>query len=94
MDNNTAVTKVDKKKFYGWITEAYKRNGEMTAYECACALHHKGYIPFAHRQATHPRITELVYKGVLVEVGKKIDPNTKKHVTIYSLAGTEVKNAI
>lgn len=87
------VTKVNKKKFYSWIKKAYSTFPEMTAYECSYLLWKWGYIPFPHRQATHPRITELVHMGILCEAGKKIDANTRKKVTIYKLA-KEVQDAV
>ena len=89
----TKVTPVDKRKFYGWIKKAYSKETEMTAYECSYLLWKWGYIPFPHRQATHPRITELVRMGVLCTVGKKFDTHTKKKVTVYKLVKEE-KDAV
>ena len=88
MDKEFEV-KVDKQKFYSWIIEAYSDMAQMTARECSEYLYKAGKIPLPIRQATAPRITELVDREVLEVVGKKIDIQSKKRVSIYSLLVTE-----
>lgn len=78
-------TPVLKKEMYAWILGTLRREGDCTAYEVAVHMKNNGYIPMAHRQATQPRLTELRHDGIVEVVGKKLDPHTKKQVSVYHL---------
>ncbi len=51
----------------------------LTARELATELH------FVERNSTAPRLTNLVKKGEVIQVGKKYDKITKRLVTVYKL---------
>lgn len=54
-------------------------NNGLTARELATILH------FVERNSTAPRLTNLVKKGEVIQVGKKYDKLTKRLVTVYKL---------
>ena len=56
---------------------------ELTAREIAVVLWRNGYIPLAIRQATAPRLTELLHQGRVEVVGSKIDEVSNKTVSVY-----------
>lgn len=80
-----ANEKVDKHKRYQQIIECLKESPEMTAKEIAVKMMEKGYIPFAERNFSAPRLTELSAQGVVEPVGKKKCEYTGQTVTVYSL---------
>lgn len=51
----------------------------LTARELATELH------FVERNSTAPRLTNLVKKGEVIQVGKRYDKITKRLVTVYKL---------
>lgn len=51
----------------------------LTARELANKLH------FVERNSTAPRLTNLVKKGEVIQVGKRYDKITKRLVTVYKL---------
>lgn len=77
-----AEKQVNKQKRYREILECLGNN-EMTAKEISNEMYLKGYIPTNERNFTSPRITELLIKGVLEEVGSKKCSWTGKTVTIF-----------
>lgn len=56
-----------------------------TASELAGELFAENLVPTPERNAVHPRLNELVKKGVLEVIGKKKDENTGRKVAIYKL---------
>ena len=76
------VTEVNRENMYKWILEVLG-DSEMTAREIAIVLHNRCLIPLPIRQATAPRLTELVRKGKVEVVGIKVDEESKKTVGIY-----------
>lgn len=78
------ITPVNRENMYKWILEVLAGK-KLTAYEVATELHRKGYIPLPIRQATAPRLTELERENKVVVVGKKVDENTHKTVSIYEV---------
>ena len=57
----------------------------MTAREIAEEMYKRHYIPYPVRQATAPRLTELVAAGVVEVTGKKLDEQTDRKVAVYRL---------
>ena len=57
--------------------------GEATANELAMHLTNSNVLPFFNRNFVHPRLTEMVDKKLIVEVGKKIDPISGRKCMIY-----------
>ena len=78
------ITPVNRENMYKWILEVLAGK-KLTAYEVAAELYKKGYIPLATRQATAPRLTELEQTNKVAVVGKKVDENTHKIVSIYEV---------
>lgn len=79
--------KVDRKRLYDLIIHTLRCNTKngLTAREIAVILYNQGYIKSNDRQATQPRLTELVDKGIVEVVGKKIDEISLKNVAVYSI---------
>lgn len=59
--------------------------GEATANELAMHLANSNVLPFFNRNFVHPRLTEMVNKQLIVEVGKKIDPISGRKCMIYKV---------
>lgn len=76
---------VDKQKRYRQITECLRQNGPMTAKEIAVQLWREGKIPFAERNFTAPRLTELSQNGIVEPIGKTKCRYTGKTVAVYGL---------
>lgn len=78
--------KLNKKRLYELILQTLRDvpNG-LTAREVAIILYNQGHLISNERQATAPRMTELVDKGEIVVIGKREDVVTGKNVAIYSL---------
>ena len=77
---------VDVSKRYRQIVEIledFKR--PMSAKEIAIEMYKRGYIPTPERNFSHPRINELLEKGVLDKYGKGTCKYTHKKVTFYTL---------
>lgn len=83
-----AETKVNRENMCRWIIDALGTQ-QMTAREIAVVLHQKGYIPLPIRQATAPRLTELMESRKVEVVGSKLDEESKKTVSIYKVVHTE-----
>lgn len=89
---------VNRANMYKWILSVLKGEmdipfgwdcKELTAREIAVVLYRNGYIPLAIRQATAPRLTELVHKGMVEVAGSKLDETSKKIVSIYRVVTNE-----
>jgi hypothetical protein len=61
-----------------------KQYGEgVTAKELAVAMRKEGLVPSPERNSVHPRLRELVTKGLVKVVGKKTCQYTDRTVSIY-----------
>jgi hypothetical protein len=61
-----------------------KQFGEgATAKELAVAMRREGLVPSPERNSVHPRLRELVTKGLVKVVGKKTCQFTDRTVSIY-----------
>lgn len=76
---------VDRQKRYAQIIECLREKPQQTAKEIASMMVGKGYIPYADRNFTAPRLTELSYAGKVEAVGKKKCKWTGKMVSVYEL---------
>lgn len=63
--------------------EALKTLGKATAREVSEYMVKKGYSNVNERNIAHPRLNELKKAGYVKVVGKKLDPLTKKKVSVY-----------
>lgn len=78
--------KIDKKRLYDLIISTLIDFKEgLTARELAVVLYSKGLIISNERQATHPRLTELVDAKKIIVVGKKFDEISQRNVAVYAL---------
>lgn len=79
--------KINKETMYNLIVNTLKeyKNSGLTAREIAIELYNKGLVKSNDRQATAPRLTELVDKGIVVVIGKKMDEFTQRNVAVYTL---------
>lgn len=84
-NRNLANESVDKQLRYMQILGVLDGGKEMTAKEIAVEMNKRGYIPTDERNFTSPRITELLYKGILDVAGKKKCQYTGKTVTIFKV---------
>lgn len=76
----------NKQRLYQLITSVLREHLEgMTAREIAVKLYNQGFLLSNERQATAPRLTEMVDKGLVVVVGKKKDIVTQKQVAVYAI---------
>lgn len=82
--------KVDKNRMYGLILSTLKEHEQngLTARELAVILYNQGHIKSNERQATAPRLTELVDAGSIMVIGKRQDAISLKNVAVYSIAGS------
>ena len=76
--------KVDKTLRYSQILECLDGK-EMTAKEIAVEMKNRGYIPSDERNFVSPRITELMYKGIVEPTEKKKCSYTGKTVSVYRI---------
>lgn len=79
--------KLDRQTMYNLILNTlklYEKDG-LTARELAVKLYNQGFIKSNERQATAPRLTELVDEGILVVIGKRVDEISGKNVAVYTL---------
>ena len=79
---------VDKQARYKQIIECLTEQPEQTAKEIAVMMQEKGYVPTSERNFTAPRISELMKKGKVEPIGKKICRWTGKKVSVYALRGS------
>ena len=63
--------------------EALDALGEATAREVSEYMVEKGYTDVNERNIAHPRLNELKKDGEVEVVGKKLDPLTRKMVSVY-----------
>lgn len=79
---------VDKRRMYDLIISTLQKHNDkgLTARETSIILYNQGMIISNERQATQPRFTELVDKGVVKVIGKRKDMVTNRNVAVYSLS--------
>lgn len=82
-----SYNQLDKQTMYDLILNTLKEHKEegLTAREIAIKLYDKGLIRSNERQATQPRLTELVDNNVLIVIGKRMDEITHRNVAIYTI---------
>ena len=76
---------VDKEKRYTQIINELKGGKQLTAKQIAVILCNKGLIPTSERNYVSPRITELMQKGIVEQVGKQVCKYTGKKVAVLCL---------
>lgn len=76
---------VNREKRYAQILNIL-RGKTMTAKEVAVEMNQRGYVPTSERNFAAPRLTELMNKGMVQVVGKKVCEYTNKKVAQYQLA--------
>lgn len=77
---------VDKKIRYQQIIEILTDASEpLSAKEIAVEMHKKHYVPTSERNFSSPRLTELLKKGIVDCVGKKVCEYTHKTVGVFEL---------
>ena len=79
--------KLNPSGLYGLILSVLREHKSegLTAREIAVSLYNKNLIKDNSRQAIAPRMTELVDKGIVTVVGKKLDGVSGKMVAAYAL---------
>ena len=87
-----SLSKINRQRLHSSILSVLKQNKKenpttagLTAREVAVILYNKGLLINNERQATAPRLTELVDKGKVVVVGKKKDYITNVSVAVYTI---------
>lgn len=89
------ITKATRKESYKQLDSATVRGNIITIFqECqrpmsaadvATEMYKRRLIPYPVRQATAPRITELVQNGRLEPCGKAYDSHTERNVAVFRL---------
>ena len=77
--------KVDRQKRYSQIIEILQEGKQMTAKEIAVEMYNRGYVPTNERNFSSPRLTELMQKGIVEQVGKHVCKYTGKKVAVFCL---------
>lgn len=81
-----AELKVNKKIRYQQIIEILSESTEpMTAKELSVEMKNRGYSKTDERNVAAPRITELLKKGILENVGTKVCEYSGTTVGVFSL---------
>ena len=79
-----SLESVDREKMKIRVLECLQGK-KLTARELAMVMTAKGYIPYAERNFTAPRLTELCHEGMVEPIGKKKCKYTGKMVTVYEV---------
>ena len=82
-----SLEKLDKNGLYSLILSTLHDNKEngLTAREVAVILYNQGLLRSNERQATAPRLTELVDDGRVVIIGKRFDEISLRNVAVYTI---------
>ena len=67
------------------ILNVLANGGAASAKDIAVILYDQHLIPYPVRQATAPRLTELVEEGLVEVCGKAYDIDTERNVAVYRL---------
>lgn len=73
--------------------EVLKEMGELTAREVSEFMYAMGFINVIERNASHPRLCELIRLGLVTIVEKRSDEKTGKTVSVYKLSDQQEKVA-
>jgi len=79
-----ANEKVDRQLRYSQIREILKDN-ELTAKEIAVEMYKRGFTPTSERNFASPRLTELLQKGQVEVIGKRVCEYTGATVSVFKL---------
>lgn len=82
-----SLEKLDRNGLYSLILSTLHDNKEngLTAREVAVILYNQGLLRSNERQATAPRLTELVDDGRVVIIGKRFDEISLRNVAVYTV---------
>jgi hypothetical protein len=82
-----SLEKLDRSGLYNLILSTLHDNKEngLTAREVAVILYNQGLLRSNERQATAPRLTELVDDGRVVIIGKRFDEISLRNVAVYTI---------
>lgn len=82
-----SLEKLDRNGLYSLILSTLYDNKEngLTAREVAVILYNQGLLRSNERQATAPRLTELVDDGRVVIIGKRFDEISLRNVAVYTI---------
>lgn len=82
-----SLEKLDRSGLYNLILSTLHDNKEngLTAREVAVILYNQGLSRSNERQATAPRLTELVDDGRVVIIGKRFDEISLRNVAVYTI---------
>ena len=82
-----SLDKLDRNGLYKLILSTLHDNKEngLTAREVAVILYNQGLLRSNERQATAPRLTELVDDGRVVIIGKRFDEINLRNVAVYTI---------
>ena len=82
-----SLEKLDRTGLYNLILSTLHDNKEngLTAREVAVILYNQGLLRSNERQATAPRLTELVDDGRVVIIGKRFDEISLRNVAVYTI---------
>ena len=82
-----SLEKLDRNGLYSLILSTLHDNKEngLTAREVAVILYNQGLLRSNERQATAPRLTELVDAGRVVIIGKRFDEISLRNVAVYTV---------
>lgn len=82
-----SLEKLDRNGLYNLILSILHDNKEngLTAREVAVILYNQGLLRSNERQATAPRLTELVDDGRVVIIGKRFDEISLRNVAVYTI---------
>ena len=79
---------VDKKRRYNEIIQILKDFKQpLSAKEISVEMKHRGYTPTDERNFASPRLTELLNKGIVEVMDKKLCTYTHKRVGTFRLKG-------
>lgn len=57
----------------------------LTAKEVSVGMYYRGYIPTTERNFSAPRLNELIRKGKVKVIGKRICDYSGKKVSVFTL---------
>lgn len=82
-----SLEKLDRNGLYNLILSTLYDNKEngLTAREVAVILYNQGLLRSNERQATAPRLTELVDDGRVIIIGKRFDEISLRNVAVYTI---------
>ena len=82
-----SLEKLDRNGLYNLILSTLHHNKEngLTAREVAVILYNQGLLRSNERQATAPRLTELVDDGRVIIIGKRFDEISLRNVAVYTI---------